>query len=395
MLTLVPLSLLFLLLESSLGAIPVWVPPPPAASSVTQIGEANLNGTLLSNEVVFLNFYADWCPFSARLAPIFEQAANMLIMQYPEKGKVLLGRVDCLREARLCVEVYNILKLPTLRLFYRGQPLRREFRGKRSSEALVDYVRSQFRSPIVEFQDPKELAIIDPRRRSFIAYYEKTKDTENEIFERLADRFKNDCDFYRRIGEKKDGMPTKLPALIFRPDVALTHGQDEPYEGNAADPVVLEPWILERCVPLVREVNFENVEELIEQGLPLLLLFHLPTDLLSVKDFKSIVQMQLADMRGHFNFATVDGQLFQHSVFHMGKTINDLPLIAIDSLQFMYPFGHYSDLYIPGKLKQYLDDFRLLHGKKTEDKQDSGPPKSTFKELGPSKHRYSLLHDEL
>nr|XP_041631709.1 endoplasmic reticulum resident protein 44-like [Drosophila kikkawai] len=399
MLTLV-VSLLLLLLESSLGSLPA-----PAPSSVTQIGEANLNDTLFSNEVVFLNFYADWCPFSARLAPIFEQAGNLLKMQYPEPGKVLLGRVDCFKET-LLAQIYDIRKLPTLRLFYRGQPLRREFRGKRSKEALVDYVKLQFRPPIVEFDSNQELAIIDPKRRSIIAYFEYSSDPVIDIFNRLADRFKNDCDFYKHVGLMWDGDPTArpevLPALIFRPDVARTHGQDERFEGNHLDNDELYSWMLQHCVPLVREIDFHSVEEIIEQGLPLLLLFHQPDDLLSVKDFKSIVQMQLADMRGKFSFATVDGMQFVHSVHHMGKTTKDLPLIAIDSLQFMFPFPQFSDLYIPGKLRRFIDNFlsRYLDQqlKKTEapaPNKDSAPAKSTFKELGPSKHRYSLLHDEL
>ncbi|KAH8391683.1 hypothetical protein KR200_007636, partial [Drosophila serrata] len=385
-------SLLLLLLEHSVGIL-------AATSSVAQIDEANLNDTLHSNDVVFLNFYADWCPFSNRLAPIFEQAGNMLKMQYPEPGKVQLGKVDCFKEPMLA-QIYDIRKLPTLRLFYRGQPLRREFRGKRSSEALVAYVRLQLRPPIVEFESTKDLAIIDPSRRSIIAYFEESEDPVIAIFERLADRFRNDCDFYQHVGimweRNPSAVPTVLPSLIFRPDVTRTHGHDETFQGNALNKDELEPWILERCVPLVREIDFHTVEELIEQGLPLLLLFHHPDDLLSVKDFKSIVQMQLADMRGKFSFATVDGLLFGHSVHHLGKTTKDLPIIAIDSLQFMFPFGKFSDLYIPGKLRQFLDDFLSQFTKKTDSPPpDSTPAKSTFKELGPSKHRYSLLHDEL
>ncbi|KAH8283076.1 hypothetical protein KR054_012019, partial [Drosophila jambulina] len=390
-------SLLLLLLESSLGIIPA-----ATSSSVTEIDETNLNDTLSSNEVVFLNFYADWCPFSARLAPIFEVAGNMLIMQYPEPGKVRLGRVDCFKKPMLAA-MYNIRKLPTLLLFYRGQQLRREYRGKRSSEALVAYVRHQFRPAIVEFETNRELEVIDPSRRSIIAYFKETESESDpviEIFERLADRFKNDCDFYQHVGIMWEHKPSVLPTLIFRPDVARTHAHEEKLEGSQWGKNELEAWMLQRCVPLVREIDFHTVEELIEEGLPLLLLFHNPDDLLSVKDFKSIVEMQLADMRGKFSFATVDGLQFLHSVHHLGKTIKDLPLIAIDSLQFMFPFGKFSDLYIPGKLRQFLDDFLKMfldqHPTKTETPvQDPAPAKSTFKELGPSKHRYSLLRDEL
>lgn len=34
---------------------------------------------LASNELVFINFYADWCRFSNLLQPIFDEAADMVI----------------------------------------------------------------------------------------------------------------------------------------------------------------------------------------------------------------------------------------------------------------------------------------------------------------------------
>ncbi|XP_033248879.1 endoplasmic reticulum resident protein 44-like [Drosophila miranda] len=381
---------------------------PGGLSNVTQITAANINSTMFSSEVVFLNFYADWCHFSRRLVPIFEHAATQLKLEFPEPGKVQLGRVDCVKEPALA-DLYDIQKFPTLRLFYRGQPVRREYRGLRTTEALVKFVKSQLRSQIFEFKDPDDLVRIDPKRRAVIAYISDTDSLDYGIYQMMADRFKNDCDFYLRIGDylEHEKFPRKLPALVFRPDIARTHGQDELYGGSLSDPWQVEPWILDKCVPLVREVNFANVEELIEERLPLLLLFHLPEDVPSIKDFKSIVEMQLADLRSQFNFVTVDGWKFEHSVKHMGLSAKDLPIIAIDSLKFMYPFPKFSDMYIPGKLKQFMQDFSsnqtALNVKvieqDTKDAKDAKDapslPVSTFKELGPSKHRYSLLHDEL
>uniref|UniRef100_T1GI98 Thioredoxin domain-containing protein n=1 Tax=Megaselia scalaris TaxID=36166 RepID=T1GI98_MEGSC len=36
----------------------------------------NIDMTLASNELVFINFYAEWCRFSNLLAPIFEEASK-------------------------------------------------------------------------------------------------------------------------------------------------------------------------------------------------------------------------------------------------------------------------------------------------------------------------------
>lgn len=47
------------------------------------------------------------------------------------------------------------------------------------------------------------------------------------------------------------------------------------------------------CTPLVREITFENAEELTEEGLPFLILFHHPDDTKSVKEFNDAVRNQV------------------------------------------------------------------------------------------------------
>ena len=54
-------------------------------------------------------------------------------------------------------------------------------------------------------------------------------------------------------------------------------------------------WIADKCTPLVREITFENAEELTEEGLPFLILFHHPDDTQSIKDFEGSVRQYLMD----------------------------------------------------------------------------------------------------
>lgn len=61
------------------------------------------------------------------------------------------------------------------------------------------------------------------------------------------------------------------------------------------------------------------------------------------------------------NFLTADGKRFAHPLHHLGKSEDDLPVIAIDSFKHMYLFPHFEDMYKPGKLKEFLQD--LYSGK--------------------------------
>ena len=89
--------------------------------------------------------------------------------------------------------------------------------------------------------------------------------------------------------------PPGQPIIVFRPDKALSNDEDETYTASLTNFDELNIWAQEKCVPLVREITFENAEELTEEGLPFLILFHDPNDTDSVKMFKDIVVNQLID----------------------------------------------------------------------------------------------------
>ncbi|MCP9264147.1 Endoplasmic reticulum resident protein 44 [Dirofilaria immitis] len=172
---------------------------------------------------------------------------------------------------------------------------------------------------------------------------------------------------------------------------------------------------------LVREITFENAEELTEEGLPFLILFRHPDDIQSDKIFAEQVARELFDQKSSINCLFADGTKFLHPLQHLGKTMNDLPVLAVDSFRHMYLFPDMKSLTIPGKLRQFILDLHsgklhreFHHGpdptqalpssttseaifeKDTKGRDKSQPPTSVFKQLKPSESRYSLLNkDEL
>ena len=62
---------------------------------------------------------------------------------------------------------------------------------------------------------------------------------------------------------------------------------------------LMKRWISDKCIPLVREITFENAEELTEEGLPFLLLFYHPDDKASIDLYKSEVGKQLMQEKGN------------------------------------------------------------------------------------------------
>ncbi|XP_067123841.1 endoplasmic reticulum resident protein 44 [Centruroides vittatus] len=360
-----------------------------------------------NHELVFLNFYADWCKFSQILAPVFDETADKLKQEFPEEGKLLLGKVDCDKETSVAVR-FHITKYPTLKVIHHGK-IKREYRGQRSSEALISHIRDLLRDPIVEIKQLEDEEKVDNNKRAMVAYFKTQLDPEYNVFRKVAADLRDDCQFF--LNTRTD-IQTNLTEnkIIFKQSRTKLGEKDEIYPGVLLSYDELSAWATNRCIPLVREITFENAEELTEEGLPFLILFHHPDDKESVEIYSREVQSQLSNDKHSINVLTADGVKFSHPLHHLGKSQKDLPLIAIDSFRHMYLLPQFNDVKIPGRLKEFVSD--LYSGKlhrefhygpdpvtQSEAEPDqpisTNPPESTFRKLAPSKNRYTLLRDEL
>ena len=57
-------------------------------------------------------------------------------------------------------------------------------------------------------------------------------------------------------------------------------------------------WISQQCVPLVREITFQNGEEMTEEGLPLLICFYHPDEPEIKELFIERVKAELDELKG-------------------------------------------------------------------------------------------------
>lgn len=380
----------------------------PTDSGAVSITQNNLDMVLASNEIVFINFYAEWCRFSNMLMPIFDDAADEVTKAGYDSGKVVMGKVDCDKEGAIATR-FHITKYPTLKLFRNGIPAKKEYRGQRSVEAFSEFIKKQLTDPIKNFGSLKELHDLSEDKRHIIGYMDRRDQPEYEVLRKVAASLKDECQFHAGFGDASQQMhPPGQPIVVFRADRKTSTEPDETFKGSLTNFDELYAWVQEKCIPLVREITFENAEELTEEGLPFLILFHHPSDTESVKKYKEIITRDLVGEKQNVNFLTADGVRFEHPLHHLGKSISDLPLIAIDSFRHMYLFPSYKDMEKPGRLYQFLQD--LYSGKLHRefhygpdpgqpqldtDVKVTTPPESTFKKLAPSKNRYTLLRDEL
>uniref|UniRef100_A0A8R1XVF8 Thioredoxin domain-containing protein n=1 Tax=Onchocerca volvulus TaxID=6282 RepID=A0A8R1XVF8_ONCVO len=365
-------------------------------------------------EVVFVNFYADWCRFSQQLMPIFNEASN----RFRDRGNAIAwATVDCDREADIA-QKYHVNKYPTLKLFRSGELVKKEYRGQRSVDALSVFIEKQLVPSIQNFSSNVELNNrINPKKLNIVAYFDQAAGPEFDNYRKVASLLREDCIFWLGIGEIFRPELTKGNRLEFIPS---DNNERFEYTGGLANLETLKQWVIDKCVPLVREITFENAEELTEEGLPFLILFRHPNDAQSDRIFTEQVARELFDQKSTINCLFADGTKFSHPLQHLGKTMDDLPVLAVDSFRHMYLFPDMKSLTVPGKLRQFILDLNsgklhreFHHGpdptqappspttsevfeKEAKGTEKSQPPTSVFKQLKPSESRYSLLKkDEL
>ena len=142
----------------------------PTDSGAVALTQSTIDNILASNELIFINFYADWCRFSNILMPTFEEAADKITALYPDAGKVVMAKVDCDKENSIASR-FHITKYPTLKVIRNGQPAKREYRGQRSVDAFVEFIKNQLEDPVKEFHTLNELTELQSTKRIILGIY--------------------------------------------------------------------------------------------------------------------------------------------------------------------------------------------------------------------------------
>jgi len=339
-----------------------------ASAEVLKLTSSNRDVALAEDKVSFVNFYADWCRFSRQLAPIFEAAEKELT----NEEQLVFARVDCDKDGDLCKE-FMVNKYPTIKLFRHGKPLKKEYRGQRSVAAIKTFLLDQIRDPIIKVKELKEIdELTKPEKRHksmVVGYFESEDSPEYKNFQISADELVESCVFIAAIGDIAKPEMKNGQNVLFKNKLA--NRVDRPFYGQISNQEIFKKWTDENCVPLVREINFNNAEEITEEGLPLMIMFHKKEDTKSLETFQQAAQRWLFSQKGKINVVTAIGEQFTHPLYHLGKSIADCPVIAIDSFSHMYVFKKSFDEIV--RLPHLLTFANDLHSGKLHREFHHGP----------------------
>jgi endoplasmic reticulum resident protein 44 len=230
-----------------------------------------------------------------------------------------------------------------------GKIYKKEYRGNRGADAMVKYIRKVLTDPVQHVQTIDAYNRIDESKAAIIAYMSDNSQSTSEyqMYRKVATDLRDDCNFIWVTGDPISVYASKnnlINKVVFKPPRSKVNEKDMEYPGGLHSYNELSTWTTNKCIPLVREITFENAEELTEEGLPFMILFYHPDDKGSIEQYRNIVHHDLYSESSGINFLIADGKKFAHPLHHLGKTAKDLPLIAIDSFRHMYMFPNFAEV---------------------------------------------------
>lgn len=166
--------------------------------------------------------------------------------------KIVMAKVNCDVEEEIAKR-FRISKYPTIKMVSFGEPLKHEYRGQRSQMAIVEFVRQSLQDPIKRLENAEKIKDLDKQKRAIIAYFEHHNLPEYQIYRRVATGLKDECDFHVGLGEPFGHMrPAGQSIIHFRPDMDLSHDDEDKFTGNLSAVDEFKIWAYNKCVPLVK-----------------------------------------------------------------------------------------------------------------------------------------------
>ena len=137
--------------------------------------------------------------------------------------------------------------------------------------------------------------MIDNRSRGILVGYFTSQDsTEYKTFSKVAKALSEECSFIAGFGDASEKERVTGDNIMF---YDVEHGSapvsEAVFLGALNNYDLVFKWAHDKCIPLVREITFENGEELTEEGKPFLILFHTSEDTQSLKYFQNEISRSL------------------------------------------------------------------------------------------------------
>jgi len=108
-------------------------------------------------DFVFVDFYAPWCSWCQKLAPTWEKLAEEVAKMKADTGHEMMdtaiAKVDCAAHQEFCRK-QQIAAYPTLRLFYKGEKFKGDYKSDRTVQAFKTFLFNAYEANGMKLSEP-------------------------------------------------------------------------------------------------------------------------------------------------------------------------------------------------------------------------------------------------
>lgn len=290
------------------------------------------------NTFILVGLFAEWCPFSSAFRPVFESGVKTMTEQFKDKVDIVM--INSATSPNILKKL-SVNKFPTV-LLLKEKKFFKEFHGKRDVQSLIEFLKKHTDDK-VKFVS-REFVMPDDAHQLIIKSNKATADFFHEKFKQInlaCTVYLNveDLEFYQQSFHATFHGDHKTE-ILFNKTLA----------NDQLDATFIE--LSELCTPFVRNINFNNAEEIIDSGNPLIILFVKDQQQKNlVKQFGDLVKSAILATKVVVTPVFALASEFSHPLAKIGKTEHDLPLVSLDDFSHFYVVEDYTK---PGSIEEYL-----------------------------------------
>lgn len=155
----------------------------------------------------------------------------------------------------------------------------------RKLDAFLDFLHKEIESPIKNISNENE--ILNLKNNNIIGYFNDKNSLNYKIFVKVANLLRDECQFILLINKLENETNDFI-------SYRSSNGEISNYSNllnNSEELFYL--WSNNKCISLIKEITFENAEQLTDEGLPFMILFHHVNDEQSILLFEKEISKQL------------------------------------------------------------------------------------------------------
>jgi protein disulfide isomerase family A protein 3 len=157
-----------------------------------ELGDGNFDTEIENHDIALVKFYAPWCGHCKKMAPDFQEAANILAADDPP---VQLIKVDCTVHTKVCGK-HGVSGYPTLKIFRGSAENAEDYSGPRDKNGIIKYMKGKAGPTAKDLKTVADVEkFIGGKDHAIVCFLSSEDSKVKKEFTKVADALSEDFKF--------------------------------------------------------------------------------------------------------------------------------------------------------------------------------------------------------